>query len=342
MPNWIADTVRARIFRQLLAWTFVFLAIATVGLASRRYFVNFFAGPFALAQADLDAITVLDETPRYYVSVQGERSVDTGLRLTEESEDHTEHELAGYYGLVIGDKVLLYKSAHGKLDDVRGKLIEFPATTKEFADIENEIGHDHLYRFMVDTTDEFHFLGTAALVALAAVVLLFLWKGIPVLRYLMSIESHPVVRRIQKWSPDALMELERTVNAGGLKSNAWTVLGKFIVYRSFFGFDALRADDLLWAYKGVTKHSVNFVPTGTTYAAHLVCYGGHATIAGTDKAVDDILRSASESTPWAIFGFSKELAAKIKAQPAELAAAVEARKKEHAAHPAARTARAGA
>jgi len=93
---------------------------------------------------------------------------------------------------------------------------------------------------------------------------------------------------------------------------------------------------LLWAYKRVTKHSVNFIPTGKSYAAVLACYGGAAEVRGREKKVDAVLAFAAERAPWAVFGFSDDLSKLFKKKTQDFCLAVEekARMGEQGACPA--------
>ena len=110
----------------------------------------------------------------------------------------------------------------------------------------------------------------------------------------------------------------------------WVVTDQYLLRSTFFSFDVLRLSDLLWAYKKVTKHSVNFIPTGKTYDAVLACYGGRATVKGAEKTVDELLGFAAQRTPWAVFGFSQELETLFAKKTADFCAAVEQRKREWA------------
>ena len=78
----------------------------------------------------------------------------------------------------------------------------------------------------------------------------------------------------------------------------------------------------------MTKHSVNFIPTGKTYSGVLVCYGGAAEVTGREKNVDALLAFAAERTPWAVFGYSDDLNKLFKQKTQEFCAAVEQRKRE--------------
>ena len=119
-------------------------------------------------------------------------------------------------------------------------------------------------------------------------------------------------------------------NGGG-----WLVTDKYLIRSTFFAFDLLRLSDLLWAYKRVTRHSVNFIPTGKTYVGVLACYGGTAEVTGREKKVDSVLNFAGERAPWAVFGFSEELSKLFSQKTQDFCSAVEQRKREWArqAHP---------
>ncbi|HKC38893.1 MAG TPA: DUF6709 family protein, partial [Gemmatimonadales bacterium] len=93
-------------------------------------------------------------------------------------------------------------------------------------------------------------------------------------------------------------------------------------------FDLLRLDDLLWAYKKITKHSVNFIPTGKSHEAILACYGGIAVIKAKEKRVDEILAFSAQRAPWAVLGYSAELATIFNKKVDEFAGAVEQRRRE--------------
>ncbi len=105
---------------------------------------------------------------------------------------------------------------------------------------------------------------------------------------------------------------------------------KYVIQSAPFAFDLLRLFDLLWGYKKVTKHSVNFIPTGKTYACILACYGGTAEVTGKEKDVDALLGFAAERAPWAVFGYTDDLNKAFRQKNAEFCAAVEQRKREPA------------
>jgi hypothetical protein len=103
------------------------------------------------------------------------------------------------------------------------------------------------------------------------------------------------------------LEVEREARAPRYTGGGWMLTDNYLVQRAFFTFDVLRLADLLWGFKRITKHSVNFIPAGKTYAAEFRCYGGLALLAASQQKVDEALQFAGTRAPWAIIGFSDDL-----------------------------------
>jgi hypothetical protein len=67
-------------------------------------------------------------------------------------------------------------------------------------------------------------------------------------------------------------------------------------------------DEIIWIYKKRTKHSVNFIPTGTTYSLVLRdTRGKTAEMSAPEQNIDAYLVSLREQAPWVIFGYNGEL-----------------------------------
>jgi hypothetical protein len=127
------------------------------------------------------------------------------------------------------------------------------------------------------------------------------------------------------------VEAEREFENPMLKGKAgWRLGNKYLVRSSLFTFNVLRFHDVLWAYKKVTKHSVNFIPTGKTYEAIIQCYGGNATIAGKEKKVHELLEYVQQRAPWAMYGYSDELSATFTKRQQDFANSVEQRRQQWA------------
>jgi hypothetical protein len=82
----------------------------------------------------------------------------------------------------------------------------------------------------------------------------------------------------------------------------------------------------VWVYKKVTKHSVNFIPTGKTYSVILV--GRHRQRIEEqmkEQAVNEMLADLATRVPWVLFGFTKDLEKAWQKDPAGVIAAVDTR-----------------
>ena len=335
MESWIVQMVRTRCLRRVVAWGLALGCAVWFGFAQQRYIANFIMGPFGLGPAELESITSIDKAPQYFAKVTGSDALDTGIQQLTIHKNYgveTSREVSGgYYALVVGDKFLVYKSSTGRQTTVEGELAPMPADVQGylFQTPEMQAIRNRFYPFYV-SDDSFRLPGYFAIAGVLVFIFLLIKQGVPAWRYLHDPKSHPVVTRVNSWGDPVgiATEAERDARSPLYKSSGWAITDKYLVQSTFFTFNLLRLLDLLWAYKKVTRHSVNFIPTGKTYDAVLICYGGAGTIKGPEKAVDALLGFAAQRVPWAVFGFTKELEALFKKNTREFCTGVEQRKHE--------------
>src|SRR5262249_10084492 len=78
--------------------------------------------------------------------------------------------------------------------------------------------------------------------------------------------------------------------------------------QTLFNYQIVRTDRITWAFKKVTRHSVNFVPTGKTYAVIIKTQDGESCeVQMPGKKADEFLVTLASRAPWAVVGYSKEL-----------------------------------
>jgi hypothetical protein len=80
--------------------------------------------------------------------------------------------------------------------------------------------------------------------------------------------------------------------------------------------------------KRVKRRVYFFIPAGTTYAAEQNFSDGQAEVAGKQKKVDELLALASERAPWAVKGYTDDLANFYKSSRNSFVAEVMKRKSE--------------
>ena len=336
MESWIAGRIRTTSRRRVVTWTLVLIGGVLLATSDRRYVANFVRGPHRLAQADLDSIRDVRLTPRYYARVAGEKIIDTGIREytihTRNGVETSREESGAYVALVLGNRFLIVHTEGAGSQIAEGKLAPWPADLEGqlFDNDETRALRSSFYPFYLDG-DSFRRPGYVVIAIGIVFVLLFIWQAVPAWRAWRDPERHPLAKRIAAWGdPIAVgVEAEREFDNALLQGGAgWRFGSKYLVQSRFFTFNVLRFSDVLWGYKKVTKHSVNFIPTGKTYEAIVNCYGGTATIPGKDKKVEALLEFVQQRSPWAIFGFSDELAATFNKHLQDFTSAVEQRRQQ--------------
>ena len=337
MDTWVHQSIRTISRRRVVASCLLAAGAILFALVQHRYITNFVNGPFEVGQPELEAIADVATTPRYFVRVTGSKTFETGiqqLRTKKRGDVETSRSVsATFYALLVGERLLIVKSSKGAPTTTEGELTAMPEELQRhlFAGQAMQAIRGRFYPYYLDES-RFRVPGyIGGAVALVLAVLL-IWLGLPAWRYARDPASHPVVKRVASWGDPVgtAVEARREAEAPRYRGGGWRVTDKYLVQSAFFAFDLLRLSDLLWAYKRVTKHSVNFIPTGKTYSCILACYGGAAEVTGKEKNVDALLAFVAERAPWAVFGYTDELNKVFKHRTAEFCAAVEQRKREPA------------
>lgn len=129
---------------------------------------------------------------------------------------------------------------------------------------------------------------------------------------LKNYQNHPLYKRLLRFG-DPSKIAERV--GDDLKKNILVnkdnkiITYNWIVIRSFFDFYVIHSTEICWVYLLQTKHSVNFIPTGTTYGVKLHCVSyKEIEIPCNDQEEAELLIGKIHSmSPWAIYGFSEEI-----------------------------------
>jgi hypothetical protein len=182
---------------------------------------------------------------------------------------------------------------------------------------------EHLYPFCL-VSGTFRDPGYCAIAAGVVFFLCFFYKGFPLLRQIRAPSSHPTAVRVQSWGDPIVLsaEIQKEYQTNPQFARRPTLGEHYLILYSFFEFDVHRFTDLVWAYKRITKKTVNFIPTGTNYEAVLVFSDGDVVIRNREKEVEDMLQFAAQRAPQAFFGYSMENIQKIAASSYEAKLAV--------------------
>jgi len=332
MPTWIERMFRRECIRRLSAWGALLLLTILMLIADLRYARNFLHGPFPATENELRRITNPDSAERYFVSVTGARVVNTGIQEIESRNgvEQSRKVSSGYYALQVGDRFLIVKSSRPVTETASGELVLLSGDI--YNQIKSSVGQQRFqqdfYPLMLQANG-FREGGFIAIgIAVAVLVCLFFFAR-PVWFRLKDVSLHPAFQRIKSWGEihATSMEAENEFKASvRYKAPGVRVADRYAFKNGFFSFNVFRFHDLAWAYKLVTQRRVNFIPVGKTYSAVLVFNGGSLQFPGKQDKVDEMLQYAATRAPWAIFGFSDQLKAHLKQNPAEFYAQIEARR----------------
>lgn len=314
----------------------IIIGIGCYGVSESRYFDNFFKGPNPMSGEALAVVRSPDALERYFVSVRAEDSLDTGVQFVEKrvsSSGSVESETvkAGYSILMLGKRLLIVKrdpNDTGK--KFEGALIALPADVRSrivtplLSDYPNV---DSLFLpTMLDATG-FRSEGYIAFAISIPLILFALWNLRKIQRRKDDPLKHPILKSLSRYGSlaDSARQIDSDTNGKGL----WrTTLGQSWILRpSIFALAVCHIPDIIWGYKKVTKHSVNLIPTGKSYAVVMVDrYGVSLELSVRKHQADELLVGLCAKVPWAVFGFTDELNQLAHASWPEFVAAVDARR----------------
>jgi len=336
MPNWLERMCQKAINHTIAFWMIVTLAALLVVGVNYRYTRDFISGPFPISGEELDKVSDADQAEHFYIRVSGSKTIDTGIQqittTTRNGVKESERVSAGYFAVLVGDRFLVVKSPSPPNGTVEGELKPMPDQLR--TEISSSFGADKVQQYirpLLLDTEGFRYPGYWA-VAVGLVLLFCLFRYLlPALTLRKDISRNPVIKRVRGWGDPVTLavEIEEEYRKHvEYKSQGQRVTERYVIEDRFFHFNVLRFHDLVWAYKKVTQHSVNFIPTGKSYSAVMVFYGGSATVSGSSTQIDELLQKTALKSPWAIFGFSSELKDLFNKKTEDFCTAVEIRRRE--------------
>jgi hypothetical protein len=337
MALWVEREARRANRNLLLVNGAILAALILIVAANYRYCANFVLGCQSLSNAEMAGLTSPDQRWRNFVSVAGTKSANTEYR------DVVNHTQSGrvvstdikdeYIFLRVGEKILLVKAEPGKEKlEYSGELVEttepvkndlLGPLAKEQPDLVAEV-----LPFTLNAAD-YRSNGYVMLMVGLPLLALALWNCLKAMRRSAEIQTSPVWKNLavhgnaEQLSQQIEAELQTPMIR---KYGKLQIAQQWMVRRNLYSTWVSPVADLVWVYKKVTKHSVNFIPTGKTYSVVLV--GRHRQRTEEqmkEKAVNEMLGDLAARVPWAIFGFTQDLEKAWRKDPAGVIAAVDSR-----------------
>ncbi len=336
MTTWIERTARQKSMGQVILFLAVTAFAALILAENRDYWRVFFSGPPHATARDVDAAeqAVNNQQPiaTPYVTLTGGAVLSTGVEEVTTYDGIIKHVSAGYYALRVGDRILIVKSGKTPSTTVAGELDTMPPDVQSqlFPPGTDPADAAAFYPLLLDTN--YRESGWSGIFWIGVAELLFGFFAWRSWRRLTGRVVHPAIQRAQRWGDLAVTSgaVERElVLAVKTKCQAWTFTQDYMVKRALMSFDLFKMENLAWAYKKAVKRRVyGVIPIGTMYSAALVFSDGTAQITAKQNKVDELLALASARAPWALTGYSDELAKAYKASNSGFTAQIMARKHE--------------
>lgn len=334
MTTWIERTARQKSMGTIALFLAITAIVAWIYAENGAYMKVFFKGPPQATAADLDAAEKADASQQPiatpYVTITGDKVLNTGVEEVTTYEGVIKNVSAGYYALQIGSRVLIVKSKKAPSTTVGGELESMPYDLKSdlFPPGTDPADEAVVYPLLLDTNyRDSGYAGALWALLVEALFGFFAWHA---WRRISGRIEYPCIVRARGWGDLAVIsaEVERELETAVIvKRSGWTLTQNYAVKNIRFSFDLYRLDNLVWVYKKTVKQRMyGVIPMGTTYAAELNFSDGQAHITSKQKNVDELLALASQRAPWAVTGYTDDLARLWKSSRAEFVAEIMKRK----------------
>ena len=167
---------------------------------------------------------------------------------------------------------------------------------------------------------------------LVLITLGFAWLAFSSYAEMKDPRRHAIYSKLAKLGPvdEKATDLEKQVRENGQKVGDFVFTPDYLLETGSLNLHPYT--DLVWIYKKQTKHSINFIPTGTTYEVVIHLRDGQITTQSAAAAVvDQVLAALAQGCPWIAAGYSEELNKLWTKSRQEFVAEVDARRQEYLA-----------
>jgi hypothetical protein len=339
MAAWVENEARRTNRNLLVVNTLLLAAVIALISADARYYLNFFLGCQRIEPGELITLTSPGQRTRTFVTISGSKSVRTGYQDVENHVQKSSGRVISttvkdeYVLLKVGDRALLVKADPGaeKLE-YSGELVNTAEQVQQdlirpLSTRDPELGK-MILPFTLNAAD-YREQGYWVMGISVAVLLLAAWNILKGFRRLGEPQTTKIWGQLAALGdPQQLsLQIETEEHQPHAMYGKLHMTQSWLLQRRMFSTWISPVDDLAWIYKKVTKHSVNFIPTGKTYA--VVLMGRHRQRVEAqmrEKEVNALLGTLAARVPWAIYGFNQEIKTAWDKDPAGFVAVVDSRR----------------
>lgn len=300
----------------LIISSVIFLALFLFGVIFRRYYYNFFYGPFYKNFQDLNAIDDVNSLKEYFVTVEGTDLYETGVFYTE-SDGNKEVVVSNCYLLRIEDKFLVVKLPKAKdlSYSFSGKLKKMPddlLTALKESYMESEIYtgefENVFFPFMLDATS-FRVDGVVGFMFCAIPFFIMLKNIFKIILYTLNPKIHPAYKSLRKYGDidevisDIKNELLTETNEKYLNT---TITKSWLIAEEFSNLKIYKLKDIIWVFKTINTQNGN-IPVSCKL--NLKFYNKESLdiyFKTNEELLNAAISSILDKVPWAVYGYSIE------------------------------------
>ena len=338
LSGFMAEQIRRSDRTLLMANLGLCVAVLAALLLSGTYYYNFCFGPFPITEQTLTSLRSADQVSKRFVVIHIDNAVDYTVEEVETRSNGRELVLATYYSVIFGEKLLLVKARpDGNPSEVGGYLENLSDYHKGQREVlakfvAQDPGSRGAYLpVMLDAVD----VRTPGWIGLAIGLPLFILGGWNIKRALTrrsNPSAHPILRSLEQYgSPlEIAAAIDREMNGEVARPTKSVFFSSsWLLNPRFFTLNAKPLAELVWAYKKVTKHSVNLIPTGKTYIIVVFDRRGKSLEMSANRSEQKahrILETLTSRAPWILAGYTEDLARAWKTDAAGVISAVDQRR----------------
>lgn len=299
----------------IIIWLCIFIAIGV--------WLNFFAASIknlymepAKVDSSIEELEELHKKRDYYVEFEVDELISTGYTYQESGKDKKY-----YFGFITDDGVVFCKTSTNMKEEVyknykvKGKISKADNVDREVREeFTTEIGIrlDETSLYIIDMTSSktldiviTSVLYIAWTMSLLAIIFMVATYG--------SYQSNKWYKRmgtINNMQSEAVNNyISSECNQIILKKSKMTITTNWILMKTIFSFKAQKLENAIWAYKQITQHRTNGIPTGKSYSVRMWFKDGTSVDVSSrsDKKALEFISELEQLLPNAVFGHSDEL-----------------------------------